>query len=42
MPDWLGITLGVIAVVLMLLPCRYDPAIWLKEWLDDNHETDDH
>jgi hypothetical protein len=31
----IGIALGVIALVCLCLPCRYDPAIRFKEWLDD-------
>ena len=29
-----AIALGVIALVCVCLPCKYDPAIRLKEWLD--------
>ena len=32
--DWLGIVIGVIALVLVCLPPKYDPAIRLKEWLN--------
>jgi hypothetical protein len=32
--DWFGYTLGVIAILCVLLPPRYDPAIRLKEWMD--------
>jgi hypothetical protein len=32
--SWLGIALGVIALVCVCLPCKYDPAIRLKEWMD--------
>jgi hypothetical protein len=34
MPDWLGIALGVIAIICVLLPPKYDPAIRLKEWME--------
>jgi hypothetical protein len=34
MADWFGIALGVFAIICVCLPCRYDPAIRLKEWLD--------
>jgi hypothetical protein len=33
--DWFGVTPWVIIAILVLLPCRYDPAIKMKEWLDD-------
>lgn len=36
--DTLGVVLGVIALVCVILPCRYDPAIRLKEWLEKDHE----
>jgi type IV secretory pathway TrbD component len=39
--DWFGVTLWVIAVVIVLLPCKYDPAIRMKEWLDGDRETKD-
>jgi len=29
-----AIALGLIALVCVCLPCKYDPAIRLKEWLD--------
>jgi hypothetical protein len=29
--DWLGIALGVIAIICVILPPRYDPAIRWKE-----------
>jgi hypothetical protein len=32
--DTLGVALGVVALILVCLPPRYDPAIRLKEWLD--------
>jgi hypothetical protein len=35
MIDWLGYALGVIAVILILLPPRHDPAIRWKERQDD-------
>jgi len=40
---WGGL-LGLVAVVCVLLPCKYDPAIRLKEWFEgwDDHEVDDH
>jgi hypothetical protein len=31
--DWATI-LGIVACIWLLLPCRYDPAIRLKEWLE--------
>jgi hypothetical protein len=34
MTDWLGVGLGLVALICVCLPCRYDPAIRLKEWLD--------
>jgi hypothetical protein len=37
--DWLGITLGVIALVCLLLPPRYDPAIRWKEKQEGWHES---
>jgi hypothetical protein len=46
--DKLGIVMGLIALVCVLLPCKYDPAIRLKEWFEgwDDHEeeleADDH
>ena len=41
--NWLGIALGVSALICICLPCRYDPAIRLKEWLDamDREGPDD-
>jgi hypothetical protein len=30
MIDWLGYALGVIAVILILLPPKYDRALWWK------------
>jgi hypothetical protein len=40
----LGIALGIFALICVCLPCRYDPAIRLKEWLDDmdKEPSDDH
>lgn len=35
--DWFGIALGLIAFLFVCLPPKYDPAIRLKEWLDDDH-----
>jgi hypothetical protein len=39
----LGIALGIIALICVCLPCRYDPAIRLREWLDsmDTEGPDD-
>ena len=37
--DWLGIILGVIALVCLLLPLRYDPVIRWKEKQEDWHES---
>jgi hypothetical protein len=34
MSDWLGIACGVIALVCLCLPPRYDPAIRLKQWME--------
>jgi hypothetical protein len=34
MSDWLGIGLGIIALVCVCLPCKWDPAIRWKEWLE--------
>jgi len=31
----LGIAFGVIAVICLLLPPKHDPAIRIKEWLDE-------
>jgi hypothetical protein len=31
---WFGLGFGAVAIVLILLPPRYDPAIRLKMWLD--------
>jgi hypothetical protein len=41
--NWFPILLGLIAFVCLCLPCRYDPAIRLKEWLDntDREPSDD-
>jgi hypothetical protein len=33
--DWFGVALGLIAIACLLLPASRDPAIRLKEWLDD-------
>ena len=40
---WGGL-LGLVAVVCVLLPCKYDPAIRLKEWFEgwDREGPDDH
>jgi hypothetical protein len=32
--DALGLALGVVALICLCLPCRYDPTIRIKEWLD--------
>jgi hypothetical protein len=32
--NWLALAFGIIALVLVCLPCKYDPAIRLREWLD--------
>jgi hypothetical protein len=32
--DYLGIALGLIALICVCLPCRYDPAIRWKERLE--------
>lgn len=32
--DDLCIALGIFALICVLLPPRYDPAIRIKEWLD--------
>jgi hypothetical protein len=34
MSDWFGVALGVIAVVIVLLPPKWDPAIRWKERLE--------
>jgi hypothetical protein len=34
MTDWFGVVLGIAALICVCLPCRYDPAIRLKEWLE--------
>jgi hypothetical protein len=34
----IGIALGLFALICVCLPCRYDPAIRLKEWLERGHE----
>jgi hypothetical protein len=31
----MDLVLGVIAIVCLCLPCRYDPAIRFKEWIDN-------
>jgi hypothetical protein len=38
MTDDVGFVLIVIALTFVLLPCRYDPAIRLKEWLEGWHD----
>jgi hypothetical protein len=32
--DDIGVALGLFALICVCLPCRYDPAIRLKEWLE--------
>lgn len=32
--DWLGLGLGAVAVILVLAPRRFDPAIRLKAWFE--------
>jgi hypothetical protein len=39
--DWGWLAL-IACVVLVLLPCRYDPAILLKEWLEPTMATVPH
>jgi hypothetical protein len=34
MSDWFGYALGVVAIICLLLPLKYDPAIRWKEWLE--------
>jgi hypothetical protein len=36
----IGIALGVFALICVLLPCRYDPAIRLREWLTEDPDDD--
>jgi hypothetical protein len=36
----IGIALGVFALICVLLPCRYDPAIRLREWLTEGPDDD--
>jgi hypothetical protein len=38
--DWFGIALGVIAIVCLLLPPKYDPAIRWKERQEGWHDRD--
>lgn len=38
--DWLGIALGLIALVILCLPPRYDPAIRWKERQEGWHTKD--
>jgi hypothetical protein len=33
--DWFGIVLGIIAFICICLPPKHDPAIRIKEWLED-------
>jgi|HubBroStandDraft_3_1064219.scaffolds.fasta_scaffold00003_56 hypothetical protein len=42
--NWIGLGLGVVALVCVCLPCKWDPAIRLKEWMDamDKEPGDDH
>jgi hypothetical protein len=41
--NWFSLVLVIIAIVCVCLPCRYDPAIRIKEWLDamDKEPGDD-
>jgi hypothetical protein len=32
--DWFGLALGVLALIIVILPPKYDPAIRMKEWLE--------
>lgn len=32
--DWFDIAVIAVVVGLVLLPPKWDPAIWLKEWLN--------
>lgn len=32
--SWLGIAFVIVAIVYVLLPCKYDPAIRFREWID--------
>lgn len=34
MSDAIGVALGLVALIMVCLPPRYDPAIRIKEWLD--------
>jgi hypothetical protein len=34
MSDWLGYALGIVAIICVILPPRWDPAIRIKEALD--------
>jgi hypothetical protein len=36
--DDIGIALGLFALICVFLPCKYDPSIRLKEWLDDERQ----
>lgn len=36
MMDYLGIAMGVFALVCLCLPPKYDPAIRWKEWLNED------
>jgi hypothetical protein len=40
MDDWLGIALGIVAIICVVLPPRWDPAIRIKEWLDADERPD--
>jgi hypothetical protein len=35
--DYIGIACGIFALICVCLPCKYDPAIRIKEWLDREH-----
>jgi hypothetical protein len=34
MNDAIGIALGVVALIIICLPPKWDPAIRIKEWLE--------
>ena len=41
MTDWIGYLACAAAVILILLPPKYDPAIRLKEWNERKHRGRD-
>lgn len=41
MSDWFGYAFIALAIILVLLPPKYDPAIRLKEWSEKRDKTDD-